>query len=69
MLFKSTDRFPGRLLKHLAAMGVIQEAGPDQYRRTGFTVSLCMEQYSDAFPLMYASTCTLTRRSTTNMVI
>ena len=35
MLFKSTDRFPGRLLKHLAAMGVIQEAGPDQYRRTG----------------------------------
>lgn len=41
-------------------MGVILEAGPDQYRRTGFTVSLCMEQYSDAFPLMYATIDTFT---------
>lgn len=42
-----------RLLKHLAAMGVIGEAGPDLYRRTGFTIALCSEKYSDGFPLMY----------------
>jgi len=42
-----------RLLKHLAAMGVVVEAGPDLYRRTGFTIALCSEKYSDGFPLMY----------------
>lgn len=41
-----------RLLKHLAATGVIHEAGPDQYSRTGFTMAMCLEKYSDAFPLM-----------------
>ncbi|OJJ78945.1 uncharacterized protein ASPGLDRAFT_70426 [Aspergillus glaucus CBS 516.65] len=41
-----------RLLKHLAAMGVIGEAGPDLYCRTGFTIALCSEKYSDGFPLM-----------------
>lgn len=35
-------------------MGVIQEAGPDQYQRTGFAMAMCQEKYSDAFPLMYA---------------
>lgn len=44
---------PARLLKHLAAMGVIAEAGQDLYRRTGFTIALCSEKYSDGFPLMY----------------
>lgn len=34
-------------------MGVIQEAGPDQYQRTGFAMAMCQEKYSDAFPLMY----------------
>lgn len=35
-------------------MDVIGEAGPDLYRRTGFTIALCSEKYSDGFPLMYA---------------
>lgn len=34
-------------------MGVILESGADQYRRTGFTMAMCSEKYSDAFPLMY----------------
>ncbi|KAL5343275.1 S-adenosyl-L-methionine-dependent methyltransferase [Aspergillus crustosus] len=42
----------GRLMKHLAAMGVITETGRDEYRSTGFSKVLTVEKYSDAFPLM-----------------
>lgn len=42
-----------RLLKHLATMGVIAEAGEDTYRRNGFSTSLAMKRYSDAYPCMY----------------
>lgn len=41
-----------RILKHLCAMGVIYETGPNEYRRTGFAASLSLEQYSDAYPCM-----------------
>ncbi|PYI09277.1 o-methyltransferase [Aspergillus sclerotiicarbonarius CBS 121057] len=41
-----------RILKHLAAMGVITEAGPDEYRRTGFSISMGSPRYSDAYPCM-----------------
>ncbi|KAL4931391.1 S-adenosyl-L-methionine-dependent methyltransferase [Aspergillus undulatus] len=41
-----------RLLKHLGAMGVIAEAGEDTYRRNGFSTSLAMKRYSDAYPCM-----------------
>lgn len=43
----------GRLLKHLGAMEVIVETAPDTYRRNGFTTTLSMPRYSDAFPCMY----------------
>ncbi|CAI7669482.1 unnamed protein product [Penicillium manginii] len=39
-----------RILKHLCAMGVILETGPDEYRRTGFSISLMSERFSDAYP-------------------
>lgn len=41
-----------RILKHLSAMGVIIETGPDEYRRTGFSISLMSERYSDAYACM-----------------
>ncbi|KAL3478271.1 S-adenosyl-L-methionine-dependent methyltransferase [Aspergillus californicus] len=41
-----------RLLKHLGAMGVIRETGPDEYRRNGFSTSLSAKRYSDAYPCM-----------------
>ncbi|PWY79169.1 o-methyltransferase [Aspergillus heteromorphus CBS 117.55] len=41
-----------RILKHLNANGVITETGPDEYRRTGFTISMCSPRYSDAYPCM-----------------
>lgn len=34
-------------------MGVITETGPDQYRRTGFAITLGMPRYSDAYACMY----------------
>ncbi|GLA63131.1 hypothetical protein AtubIFM54640_004270 [Aspergillus tubingensis] len=41
-----------RILKHLAAMGVITETGPDEYRRTGFSMSMMCNRYSDSYPCM-----------------
>ncbi|KAJ5960860.1 Winged helix-turn-helix transcription repressor DNA-binding [Penicillium vulpinum] len=42
----------GRLMKHLAAMGTITETGYNEYCPTGFSKTLTVERYSDAFPLM-----------------
>ncbi|KAL4795782.1 S-adenosyl-L-methionine-dependent methyltransferase [Aspergillus venezuelensis] len=42
----------GRLMKHIAAMGVITETGRDEYKSTNFSKVLTVEKYSDAFPLM-----------------
>ncbi|OJI98866.1 hypothetical protein ASPVEDRAFT_50464 [Aspergillus versicolor CBS 583.65] len=42
----------GRLMKPLAAVGVITETGPDEYAATSFSKVLTGEKYSDAFPLM-----------------
>lgn len=41
-----------RLLKHLSAVGVIDETGPDEYRRTGFSITLGVPRYSDAYACM-----------------
>ncbi|KAJ5774223.1 O-methyltransferase family 2 [Penicillium paradoxum] len=41
-----------RILKHLCAMGVILETGPNEYRRTGLSISLSMKRYNDAYPCM-----------------
>lgn len=46
----------GRILKHLAAMGVIKEAGPDTYQPTNFAKTLTIQKYSDGFPCMYVAT-------------
>ncbi|KAL4920630.1 S-adenosyl-L-methionine-dependent methyltransferase [Aspergillus aurantiobrunneus] len=54
-LAQSTGSDPallGRLMKHLAAMGVITETECDEYCSTGFSKVLTVEKYSDAFPLM-----------------
>ncbi|KAJ5178356.1 uncharacterized protein N7500_001055 [Penicillium coprophilum] len=44
--------FLGRILKHLSTMGVILQTGPDEYRRTGTTISLswklCIDSYACA---------------------
>ncbi|KAL3458363.1 S-adenosyl-L-methionine-dependent methyltransferase [Aspergillus heterothallicus] len=49
---KADPAMLSRLLKHLAAMGVIKETGPDTYRRNGFSTSLSAKRYSDAYPCM-----------------
>ncbi|CAI7623543.1 unnamed protein product [Penicillium viridicatum] len=41
-----------RILKHLCAMGVILETGPNEYRRTGISISLSLQRYNDAYPCM-----------------
>ncbi|KAJ5811455.1 hypothetical protein N7474_007756 [Penicillium riverlandense] len=41
-----------RILKHLVAMGAIEEAGADEYCPNGFARVLTVERYSDALPLM-----------------
>lgn len=41
-----------RILKHLCAVGVILETGPNEYRRTGLSTSLMSQRYSDAYPCM-----------------
>lgn len=41
-----------RILKHLCAVGVILETGPNEYRRTGLSISLMSQRYSDAYPCM-----------------
>ncbi|KAL5338030.1 S-adenosyl-L-methionine-dependent methyltransferase [Aspergillus crustosus] len=54
-LAEATNADPGmlaRLLKHLGAMGVIAETGPDTYRRNGFSTSLSAKRYSDAYSCM-----------------
>ena len=36
-----------RMLKHLAAMGVVHEAGPDAYQPTSFSKALTVPVYRD----------------------
>lgn len=43
---------PGRILKHLAAMGVLYERGPDLYAATNFAKTLTIQKYGDGFPCM-----------------
>lgn len=45
-------RNTGRILKHLGAMGVIYEVGPDTYQPTNFAKTLTIQKYGDAFPCM-----------------
>ncbi|OJJ43620.1 hypothetical protein ASPZODRAFT_169288 [Penicilliopsis zonata CBS 506.65] len=42
--------FLARILKHLAAMGVIKETGADEYCSTGFSKTMSIERFSDAYP-------------------
>ncbi|OQE46935.1 hypothetical protein PENCOP_c001G00407 [Penicillium coprophilum] len=54
-LAKATGADPvllARILKHLCAMGVILETGPNEYRRTGISISLSLQRYNDAYPCM-----------------
>ncbi|KAH8691903.1 putative hydroxyindole O-methyltransferase [Talaromyces proteolyticus] len=42
----------GRIMKHLAAMGVIHEYGPDEYLPNKLSRTLSLEKYADGFPCM-----------------
>ena len=44
---------PGRLLKHLAAMGTGYEVGPDEYLTTPLSRALKDPIYSDRYPAMF----------------
>ncbi|EKV08093.1 O-methyltransferase [Penicillium digitatum PHI26] len=51
-LAKATGADPvllARILKHLCAMGVILETGPNEYRRTGTSISLSLQRYSGSY--------------------
>jgi hypothetical protein len=39
----------GRLMRHIAAMGLINETGPDEYRPSNFTKSLSLDIIGDAY--------------------
>lgn len=41
-----------RILKHLCAMGTIIETGPNEYRRTGFAITMTMKRFADSYPCM-----------------
>lgn len=43
---------PARILKHLSAVGVILETGPNEYLRTGLSTSLMSQRYNDAYQCM-----------------
>ncbi|THC99181.1 hypothetical protein EYZ11_001356 [Aspergillus tanneri] len=42
--------FLARILRHLAAMGVIKESGPDMYCRTGFSKAMTTPRFGDSYP-------------------
>ncbi|KAJ5149650.1 hypothetical protein N7448_001228 [Penicillium atrosanguineum] len=48
------NKLISRILKHLCAVGVILETGPNEYRRTGMSTSLMSQRYSDAYSCMTA---------------
>ncbi|OOF97174.1 hypothetical protein ASPCADRAFT_45906 [Aspergillus carbonarius ITEM 5010] len=52
---KSDPVMLSRIMKHLAAMEVITEAGPDEYTATNFSTTLSVERYGDAFPMLSSS--------------
>ncbi|KAK2794397.1 hypothetical protein FQN51_000839 [Onygenales sp. PD_10] len=41
-----------RIMKHMAAVGVIAEAGPDEYKPTGISKALTLQIYAVGFPCM-----------------
>lgn len=45
----------GRLMRHVAAMEVVLETGPDEYKLTNFSKTLTIPKYADGFPCMYVS--------------
>ena len=50
------DVLLGRLLKHIAAMGVIEEVGPDQYMHKPLSNALINPVYRDAVPCWFVDT-------------
>ena len=43
----------GRLMRHISAMGYIEEIGPDEYRSTNFSRALTIPIIGDGYPCMY----------------
>ncbi|KAJ5474461.1 hypothetical protein N7475_004027 [Penicillium sp. IBT 31633x] len=46
----------GRIMKHLATMGVFVETDMDEYGRNGLTTTLAIQRYSDAWPCINGCT-------------
>ncbi|KAJ5533842.1 hypothetical protein N7527_000096, partial [Penicillium freii] len=46
----------GRIMKHLATMGVFVETGMDEYGRNGLTTTLAIKRYNDAWPCINGCT-------------
>ncbi|KAJ5787090.1 hypothetical protein N7457_002080 [Penicillium paradoxum] len=46
----------GRIMKHLAAMGVFVETGRDEYGRNGLTTALAIKRFNDAWPCINGCT-------------
>ncbi|KAH9908508.1 S-adenosyl-L-methionine-dependent methyltransferase [Xylariomycetidae sp. FL2044] len=42
----------GRLLRHLGAMGYVEETGPDEFKPTNFTTSLCIPIIGAGYPVL-----------------
>ncbi|KAI9926121.1 hypothetical protein MW887_004583 [Aspergillus wentii] len=42
----------GRILKHLAAVGVVTETGMDEYQATRLSTTLAIKRFSDAWPFI-----------------
>lgn len=48
----SQASLPGRLMRHLGAMGYIKETGLDEYRPTNFSTSMSLPMIGDGYIAM-----------------
>ncbi|MBE3048704.1 hypothetical protein IMZ48_40640 [Candidatus Bathyarchaeota archaeon] len=47
---------PARIMRHTAAMGYIEETGPDTYKPTNFSSSLTIPMFGAGYSCMYVAT-------------
>jgi hypothetical protein len=51
-VYQPLNPFSGRIMKHLAAMGVVQERAVDVYFPTSLSLTLALAKYADGFTCM-----------------
>ena len=49
---QEADQITARTMRHLSAMGYIEETGPDEYKPTNFSRSLAIPIIGDGYPCL-----------------